>query len=175
MQRNAAAHRGGGDFAGLGVEAQRRHRDIAVQRKERTRLECLARTRNEVTHFGDILDAGGPGGGGEHVFLRAGETGVSRVDIQRSCIRHVARDQRTAEEMDIVEAVDQARGIVQIAQYRFTVGSAIEVYNQRRGATGTDVHARTPQMHIESRIPPAQREIAGEALQRIFDKLGRKT
>ena len=171
MHRDAEARRFGQHLAGVSVETHRRHRWIDIQRQEGALQKGFARTGDGETDVGDVGDVRRQRGRGEYVLAGAGKAGVGRVDVEAVQVGHVARHQRTAEEMQVLKAVDHARGSVEIGQVRLSVATRLEVQDHRCRAAGADVHASATELHVVLRSLTTKRKVLNHPLQRALDQL----
>jgi hypothetical protein len=76
--------------------------------------------------------------------------------------------------MDMLETVDHARGIVEIAQIRFAVTSCFEIHDHWRSPARAHVNAPVTEPHIMFRLLTAEREISRQPVQGTLYQLRRK-
>ena len=94
------------------------------------------------------------------MFRRAHHAGVERVEIHIERIGDVARHHRPLEEMDVVEPVDDARGVVDVLQQRLAVFALLDIDEMHRGARRAVMHALALDQHVVLRVLAVQGEIA---------------
>ena len=75
------------------------------------------------------------------MLFGAGTTGVNRVQVHLQVVGNVPTDHRALQEMDVVEAVANPGGIVQILNPAFAVVVAFDIDHVDRRPGGAIVHA----------------------------------
>jgi len=110
------ARRFGHDPGTVSIKAKWRYNVVDVERQDRAFSEGVPATGHTVCQIRDRSDVVGVRGLHSHVLARSGETGKGRIDVQTAWIRQVGCHQRTAEEMDVFEGINHARGIIEIAE-----------------------------------------------------------
>ena len=100
------------------------------------------------------------------MLRRAHHAGVERVEVHLERIGNVARHHRPLEEMDVVEAVDEARGVVDVLQQRFAVFALLDIDQMHGGARRAVMHARALDHHVVLGVLAVQGEVPRRALDR---------
>ena len=97
------------------------------------------------------------------MLRRPHHAGVERVEIHLERIGNVARHHRPLEEVDVVEALDEARRVVNVLQQRFAVLALLDI-DQMHGGTGRAVmHLGALDHHVVLGVLAAQREMTRRA------------
>ena len=148
----------GGTTKQLELETKGRARKVLLAACDR--VEHLQRRRDVLAH----------GEGRADMFRRAHHAGIERVEVHIERVGNVARHHRPLEEMDVVEPVDDARGVVDVLQQRLAVFALLDVDQMDRGAGRAVMHALALDQHVVLRILAVQREIARGAFDRVLDQ-----
>ena len=82
------------------------------------------------------------------MFHRARAARVDGIEIHFHVIEDVAADHRTLQEMDVVQLVGDAGGIVQILHSGIAVFLPVDVHNMNRSPRGAIVHPRPGEIEI---------------------------
>ena len=111
---------------------------------------------------------------GADMLGRAGDAGVERVEVELHGADHVARHEAALEEVDVVERVDDPRGVVEVLQQRLAIVAGLEVDHVHGGAGGAEMHLAAPRLEVVARVLAAEREAAGGAGDDVLDQRPRE-
>ena len=89
-------------------------------------------------------------------------------------IGNVARHHRPLEEMDVVEPLDDARGVVDVLQQRFAIFALLDVDQMHGRTRGAVMDARALDQHVVPGILAVQREMPRRLLDRRQHQPARK-
>lgn len=106
---------------------------------------------------------------------RAHHAGIERVEVHFERIGNVARHHRPLEEMDVVEPVDDAGGVIDVLQQRFAVFALLDIDQMDGGTRRAVVHALALDHHVVFRILAVQGEIPRCLLDRVEHQRARET
>ena len=105
----------------------------------------------------------------------ARHAGVERVEIHLQRVGNVARHHRPLEEMDVVQPVDDAGGVVDVLQQALSVFALLDVDQMHRRARRAVVHALALDHHVVPGVLAAQREVARGPFDRVEHEVAWKT
>ena len=74
---------------------------------------------------------------------RARKAAIQRVQIHLAVIDHIAANHRALVKVDIVQIVDQARGIIKVLRRAFAVVQRDGIYDMHRRPRCAKMHTRT--------------------------------
>ena len=160
QDRDAAFDAGFEHAAGVLGEFHRRHDEAVGVGDEGPGAEILLAACDGVEHLQCGRDVLAHGEGRADMFRRAHHAGVERVEVHIERVGNVARHHRPLEEMDVVEPVDDARGVVDVLQQRLAVFALLDVDEMNRGARRAVMHALALDQHVVLGVLAVQREIA---------------
>ena len=89
-------------------------------------------------------------------------------------VDHVAADDRALEEVDVLERVDQARGIVEVGKRRIAVVAGQRVDHVHGRTRGAEVDPLAPGLEVVLGKLAAEREAAGGAGDDVLDQGARQ-
>ena len=105
----------------------------------------------------------------------AHHAGVERVEVHFERIGDIARHHRPLEEMDVVEAVDDTGGIVDVLQQRLAVFALLDIDQVNGSARGAVMHPLALDHHVVFGILAMEGEVARRPFDRIEDQGARET
>ena len=111
---------------------------------------------------------------GADVFAGARKATIERVDVHIVVIDHIAADHGALIEVDIVQIVDQPRGIIQILRGAVPILQSDRIDDMDRSASGAIMHIGPGQMQVVLGIAGIQGEVARGHRQHILDQSARK-
>ena len=109
-----------------------------------------------------------------HVLGRAGYAGIGRVDVHLERRGHLAADDRALIEVDVLQRVDHARDVVQIAGGRVAIDPGLGVDHVHGRPGRAEIHARAPGLHVVLRSLPVQDEVPRGSRHRVLDQRARE-
>ena len=158
----------------VGGEPQRRHHVVDIEREERSCPEGFRRTRDRKTQLADLCDVGGRRCAHRDVLGGARQGRKGRIEIEAERIRQVACDERAAEELDMLERVDEACRVMEVAQGRRPIGAALQVDDIGGCPARADVYPFPCQLDLSSRLPAMKLEPAWQASEGALDERPRE-
>ena len=90
----------------------------------------------------------------------AHHAGIERVEVHIERIGNVARHHRPLEEMDVVEPLDDAAGVIDVLQQRFAVFALLDIDQMHGGTRRAVMHALALDQHVVLGVLAVQGEIA---------------
>ena len=108
------------------------------------------------------------------VLRRPGNCGVAGVEVEVPRILEVTADDRTLEEVDVLERVDETGDVVEVRHGRLPVLASPGVHHVHRGARGPEVHPVPGKLEVVPGILPVEHDIASGARHRVFDESARE-
>ena len=175
QDRDAAFDAGFEHAAGVLGEFHRRHDEAVGVGDERPGAEILLAAGDRVEHLQRRRDVLAHGEGRADMLRRAHHAGVERVEVHIERIGNVARHHRPLEEMDVVEPVDDAGGVIDVLQQRLAVFALLDVDQMHRSARRAVMHALALDQHVVPGILAVQGEVAGRLLDRVEHQRARET
>jgi hypothetical protein len=174
QHRHAAPHADLEDAAGVFGELERRHHEAVRVADEGPRAPGGFAPGEMMEKLQRLL---GPRRGDKaaaHVLGGARHAGVERVEVEGDQILHVRRRQRALEEMDVVEGLGDARGVVEIERRRVPIAVALGIDDHRRRARRAEMNALATGHDVMLGALAEEREIAARPGDHVLHQGGRK-
>jgi hypothetical protein len=121
----------------------------------------------DLEAFADMI---GRDHAGADMLPRCGDAGIERVDVEIVPGDHVARHHRALVEVDMLAAIDDAPGIIEVDQQRLAIGAGGRLDNMDGGTGSAEMDLVAPWLEIVLRVSPAQRKPPGGACDRVLDE-----
>ena len=164
QHRHAAARRHFEAAAGILGPFHRRHDEAVGLRHEGPRPPRLLAARHRVEDLEAFADMIGRDHAGADMLPRCGDAGIERVDVEIVPGDHVARHHRALVEVDMLAAIDDAPGIIEVDQQRLAIGAGGRLDNMDGGTGSAEMDLVAPWLEIVLRVSPAQLEHAWRRL-----------
>ena len=174
QDRNAALHAGFEHAAGVLGEFHRRHDEAVGVGDERPGAEILLAAGDRVEHLQRRRDVLAHREAGADMLGRAHHAGVERVEIHLERIGNVARHHRPLEEMDVVQPLDETRGVVNVLQQRFAIFALLDIDHMHGSTRRAVVDALALDQHVVLGVLAVQREMPRRVLDRGQHQPARK-
>ncbi len=100
----------------------------------------------------------------------AGAAGVDRVEVHLAVVGDVAGNHGALQEVDVVQPVGDAGGVVQVLQGGFAVAAAVDIDQVHRRPGGAVMHPVAGQMQVVARVAAVQGDVAGGHRQHVLDQ-----
>ena len=174
QHRHAA---GDGDLepaAGILGEAQGRDDEAAGEADERPGTPSGLAAGHQVEDLKPGIERVAAAETGADMLGGARDAGVERVEVELHGADHVARHQRALVEVDVVERVDDARGVVEVLQQQFAVLAGLEVDHVHGSAGRAVVDLAAPGLEVVAGVLAAKREAAGCTGDDVLDQRPRE-
>ena len=108
------------------------------------------------------------------VLRRSGNRGVTGIEVEVPRILEVTTDDRTLEEVDVLEGVDEAGDVVEVGQGGLAVLAGAGIDDVHRGPRGSEVHLVPGELQIVARVLPVKHDVAGGVRHRVLDQCTRE-
>ena len=171
---HAAAHQRLHHKAALGGEFHRRHDEAVGIGDEGPLAPRRLGAGHHAQHLQPQLRVAGDREGGADMLGRPRHAGVERVEVHILRLDRVARGERSLEEMDVVERVGNARGIVEVLHRRLAVLARGGVVDEDGRARGAEMDAVAAGPEIVLRVLAVERDVAGGQRQHVLHQRRRE-
>ncbi len=172
--RHAAADAGFHHQAGFGGEFHRRYDEAIRVAEERPFAPGFLAAGDQMQQVERVVDKGRFGKRRADMLGRARAAGIDGVEIHLAIVDDVPRDHRALQEVDVVEAVRDPRGIVQVLHGAVAVVSPIHVDHVHGSPCGAVMHARPAQVQVTDWVATTERDLARGLGQRVLHQCARE-
>ena len=109
-----------------------------------------------------------------HVLRRARHGGVAGVEVHLERVGEIAAHHGALEEMHMLQRIDGAGDVVEVARGRLPVVAGVGVHHVHRRAGRAKVDALAPRFEVVARIEAVQHEAPSGADDHVLNGRGRK-
>ena len=104
----------------------------------------------------------------------AGDAGVGGVEVELARVGEIAGHDRALEEVDVVEAVDQAGDVVEVGERRLAIVAVCGLDHVHRRTRGAEMDLRVPGLEVVPRIGAMEHEAPPRPRQDVLDQGARQ-
>ena len=104
------------------------------------------------------------------MLRRSGNRGVTGVEVEVPRILEVSADDRTLEEVDVLEGVDETGDVVEVRQGGLPVLASPGIDHVHRGPRGPEVHPVPGELEVMPGVLSVEHDAACGVSHRVFDE-----